>query len=76
MIIKTDGEDTGQGSWAGFFHPSPSTQPPPPHVVPPAVHLASGHPGTMPGAYNAHGSGENQHTCKACKDEKAISKVA
>ncbi|KAF9777899.1 hypothetical protein BJ322DRAFT_517364 [Thelephora terrestris] len=71
MIIKTDGEDSGQGSWTGF-HPSSS---PPPHGVPPGVNLASGQPGTMPGAYDARGPDENQKLCKACK-EKAISKVA
>ena len=75
-IIKTDGEDSGPGSWAGFFHPNAATHPLPPHAVPPAVHLASGYPGTMPGAWDAHGSNEKKHTCKACKEEKAINEVA
>lgn len=74
VIIKTDGEDSGGGT--GFFHPNPPTQPPTPHATPPAVRLAGGNPGTMPGAYNPHGVDEKQYVCKTCKDEKTIRAVA
>lgn len=73
MIIKTDAEDSGGGT---FFHPHPPTQPPPLHAAPPAVHLANGNSGTMPGAYNPKGVDEKQYVCKTCKDEKTIRAVA
>ena len=59
----------------GFLHYLPLTQPPSERLVPPAVRLASGHPGTVPSSCNAHGSDEKQRVCKLRKDEKAASEV-